>query len=95
MYVYEAFTTASIYTVHDEVKDKEFELELSWVGEGVYMCAPAVFHCLPFLSPPEETGGLHQVVSEAMKEDAIEYAKVSHGPPCVQLPFILCLLFCW
>lgn len=24
----------SIYTVHDEVKDKDFELELSWVGEG-------------------------------------------------------------
>ena len=24
----------SIYTVHDEVKDKTFELELSWIGEG-------------------------------------------------------------
>lgn len=24
----------SIYIVHDEVKDKSFELELSWVGEG-------------------------------------------------------------
>ena len=24
----------SIYIVHDEVKDKAFELELSWVGEG-------------------------------------------------------------
>ena len=47
----QAFTTASIYTVHDEVKDKEFELELSWVGEGVYVCAPAVSHCLPSLSP--------------------------------------------
>lgn len=23
-----------IYIVHDEVKDKSFELELSWVGEG-------------------------------------------------------------
>ena len=23
----------SIYVVHDEVKDKNFELELSWVGE--------------------------------------------------------------
>jgi 20S proteasome subunit alpha 7 len=22
----------SIYTVHDEAKDKDFELELSWVG---------------------------------------------------------------
>ena len=24
----------SIYATHDEIKDKEFELELSWVGEG-------------------------------------------------------------
>ena len=24
----------SVYIVHDEVKDKAFELELSWVGEG-------------------------------------------------------------
>lgn len=24
----------SIYIVHDEVKDKAFELELSWVGES-------------------------------------------------------------
>lgn len=24
----------SIYMVHDEVKDKSFELEMSWVGEG-------------------------------------------------------------
>jgi 20S proteasome subunit alpha 7 len=26
------FCTCSIYIVHDEVKDKHFELELSWVG---------------------------------------------------------------
>ena len=26
----------SIYIVHDEVKDKAFELELSWVGECEY-----------------------------------------------------------
>ena len=25
-----------IYVVHDEVKDKNFELELSWVGESKY-----------------------------------------------------------
>lgn len=32
-----------IYTVHDEVKDKEFELELSWVGEvtgGLHQFVP-------------------------------------------------------
>lgn len=27
-------TVFRIYIVHDEVKDKAFELELSWVGEG-------------------------------------------------------------
>lgn len=25
----------SIYIVYDEVKDKNFELEFSWVGEGI------------------------------------------------------------
>ena len=24
-----------IYTVHDEIKDKHFELELGWVGKGI------------------------------------------------------------
>ena len=28
------FHCCSIYTVHDEVKDKAFQLEMSWVGEG-------------------------------------------------------------
>ena len=26
--------SSSIYQVHDEVKDRMFELELSWVGKG-------------------------------------------------------------
>ncbi|TPP45927.1 Proteasome subunit alpha type [Fasciola gigantica] len=33
----------SIYTVHDEIKDKHFELDLSWVGEcsgGVHAVVP-------------------------------------------------------
>ncbi|KAJ7369832.1 Proteasome subunit alpha type-3 [Desmophyllum pertusum] len=32
-----------IYIVHDEVKDKNFELELSWIGEvtnGKHQCVP-------------------------------------------------------
>ncbi|GAA55159.1 20S proteasome subunit alpha 7 [Clonorchis sinensis] len=32
-----------IYTVHDEIKDKNFELDLSWVGEcsgGVHQMVP-------------------------------------------------------
>ena len=28
--------TYRIYVVHDEVKDKNFELELSWIGEGIF-----------------------------------------------------------
>ena len=32
-----------IYVVHDEVKDKQFELELSWVGEGECLCHLAEF----------------------------------------------------
>ena len=27
----------SIHIVHDEVKDKSFELEMSWVGEGMFV----------------------------------------------------------
>jgi 20S proteasome subunit alpha 7 len=37
----------SIYLVHDELKDKQFELELSWVGaetKGIFQRVPqAVF----------------------------------------------------
>lgn len=37
-YFYEcAALFCRIYIVHDEVKDKNFELELSWVGESKYM----------------------------------------------------------
>jgi 20S proteasome subunit alpha 7 len=35
--------TRIIYAVHDEVKDKDFELELSWVGEatdGLHQLVP-------------------------------------------------------
>lgn len=31
--MYNLISNCSIYMVHDEVKDKAFELELSWVGE--------------------------------------------------------------
>jgi len=35
-----------IYVVHDEVKDKNFELELSWIGEGILIVADlAHSHC--------------------------------------------------
>lgn len=32
--VYSLCSVIRIYTVHDEVKDKMFELEMSWVREG-------------------------------------------------------------
>ena len=34
MYINTLSFSDRIYAVHDEVKDKDFELELSWVGEG-------------------------------------------------------------
>jgi 20S proteasome subunit alpha 7 len=46
-----------IYLVHDEVKDKAFELELSWVGEA--------------------TGGVHQLVPDAVFTEAEKYAKAA------------------
>lgn len=44
-----------IYSVHDEVKDKHFELELSWIGE--------------------ETGGKHELVPQALYDEAKKYAE--------------------
>lgn len=65
----------SIYTVHDEVKDKDFELELSWVGEGK-LTPPTHGRNM---SPPSATGGLHQMVPDEIKESAIDHAKVCNG----------------
>lgn len=36
--LYHYLVCRSIYTVHDEVKDKAFELELSWVSQGNHYC---------------------------------------------------------
>ena len=40
-------TSCSIHAVHDPLKDKLFELEMSWVGAGLRASAalPAVTHC--------------------------------------------------
>lgn len=41
--IWRHMTFFSIYVVHDEVKDKDFELELSWVGantNGVHQFVP-------------------------------------------------------
>jgi 20S proteasome subunit alpha 7 len=37
------FSTFSIYLVHDDAKEKEFELEMSWIGketDGVHLPVP-------------------------------------------------------
>lgn len=61
-----------IYTVHDKVKDKEFELELSWVGEGKQA---GVSRLLLHIPPPIVTGGKHQVVPADVKAEAEQYAE--------------------
>ena len=40
-------THASIYLVHDDAKEKEFELEMSWIGDesnGVHLPVPKDLH---------------------------------------------------
>ena len=81
-------TEASIYSVHDEVKDKVFELELSWVGEGEGTASPCpkllprlppfhfLFYCCDFPLVAVETGGLHQLVPKEVFEEAVQFAKV-------------------
>ena len=40
--MYTSLTHRSIYKAHDDAKDKEFELELSWVGpDGRHTSVPA------------------------------------------------------
>jgi 20S proteasome subunit alpha 7 len=39
--------TASIYLVHEDAKEKEFELELSWIGaetNGLHLQVPKDLH---------------------------------------------------
>jgi 20S proteasome subunit alpha 7 len=38
-----SFLSVSIYLVHDDAKEKEFELEMSWIGDetnGVHLPVP-------------------------------------------------------
>ena len=65
--------SARIYAVHDEVKDKDFELELSWVGEGTSLTLSLSL----LRSLHAETDGLHQLVPEDVKTSAVDYAKDS------------------
>lgn len=75
-----------IYIVHDEVKDKAFELELSWVGEGKnqsrdQIMDPDCSHgntLLLLLLFSSVTNGRHQFVPKDVREEAEKYAKVSY-----------------
>lgn len=53
-----------IYTVHDEVKDKSFTLDLSWVGE---LTGKDDAKKIP--------GGIHQIVPQDVHDDAEKHAK--------------------
>jgi len=59
-----SLTPSSIYQVHDEVKDKEFELELSWVCE-----ASGYKH---ELVPAEIKAEAERVAKAALEEDAMD-----------------------
>ena len=68
----------SIYVVHDEVKDKQFELELSWVGDGECMChLYGLCHIASLIAVSIVTDGKHKVVPQEVFQEAEQYAKVS------------------
>ena len=59
------------------MKDKAFELELSWVGEGKDSSwRDTPFVCLNLVTSFLVTGGLHQMVPKDIQEEAEQYAKV-------------------
>ena len=63
-----------IYLVHDEVKDKQFELELSWVGEGE--CTTCM-RSHDSVTVSIVTNGKHKAVPQEVFQAAEQYAKVS------------------
>jgi 20S proteasome subunit alpha 7 len=72
-----------IYSVHDDVKDKEFELELRYVKTilRIYFAMPILTPILtsivPFSWICEESGWKHQKVPEALRVKAAEDAKAA------------------
>ncbi|KAG7238076.1 hypothetical protein INR49_031430 [Caranx melampygus] len=82
-----------IYIVHDEVKDKAFELELSWVGErknqsehsssSSSLTDPTLSSLVAMVNPlttplsPTVTNGRHELVPKDVREEAEKYAKDS------------------
>ena len=63
----------SIYQVHDEVKDRMFELELSWVGQRK-LKSKILIKTLIFLLVTE---GKHERVPTNVFDDAEKFAKVN------------------
>lgn len=67
--------------VHDELKDKTFELEMSWIGKGCWFNFTDQFfswNAWIILNDvlTAETNGLHEFVPEDVLQEAITYAKV-------------------
>ena len=60
--------------MHDELKDKDFILEMSWIGEGGFF--QSVEHTISKHHIPTETQGKHQLVPEDLLKQAVEEAKV-------------------
>lgn len=48
--------------MHDEVKDKNFELELSWVGESKYLYSCIIFKYLYMCNPHLKSCSIHTVL---------------------------------
>lgn len=58
--------------MHDAVKDKDFELEMSWVGAGTpsRLCLSAQLYL--------DSEGKHQSVPKELFDEAEKLAKVRH-----------------
>ena len=54
-----------IYLVHDELKDKQFELEMSWIGE----CTQGVHERVPFEIKSEAENLARQTLADDSDSD--------------------------
>ena len=66
-----------IYMVHDEVKDKMFEMELSWVGEftnGVHQKVPDNVS-LSF-SAAKAAQGMQMSVSQSVSQKRVSFCQI-------------------
>lgn len=68
-----------IYSVHDEIKDKHFELELGWIGKGIdftYQNIVPLRNNYLLIIYILATEGKFQFVPKQVFDEAEKYAKV-------------------